>query len=129
AGSAFRMQGYNIQEGIEGTAELMQFFRREIGRPQRAILFGFSGGAVMANAIVESGLNHLFDGAVSGCGVIAGTPLFFDRALAFAVAYDAAFGWPAAWGSPGNVRDDLDFEIDVLPVFLPQLFDPANAGR
>ena len=45
-----------------------------------------------------------------------------------AVAYDAAFGWPVAWGSPGDVRDDFDFEIDVLPVFLGQI-NPANAGK
>jgi hypothetical protein len=128
AGSAFRVNGYNIQEGIEDTQALIRFFRRQIGTPRRTILFGTSGGPVRAAEILETD-DRLVDGAISFCGVMAGTPLFFDRALDFAVAYAAAFGWPAAWGSPGNVRDDLDFEGDVVPVFMPQLSDPANFGR
>src|SRR5439155_8735857 len=96
--------------------------------PARTILFGRSGGGTMSAKLLETG-HGLFDGAVSVCGVLAGTPLFFDRGLAFMVAYDAAFGFPVAWGTPGDVRDDLDFELDVLPVLMPQLLNPANHGR
>jgi hypothetical protein len=66
---------------------------------------------------------------VNVCGVMAGTPLFFDRALDYAVAYDAAFGWPAAWGTPGDLDDDLDFVGDVAPTYLGHLFNPADRGR
>jgi len=41
------------------------------------------------------------------CAVGAGAPRSFDGALAIASAYDAVFGWPAAWGTPSDVRDDL----------------------
>lgn len=128
AASAFRVNGYNIQEGIEDTKALTAFFRERVGRPTHTLLYGRSGGATMSARILETG-HGLFDGAVTACGVMAGTPLFFDRGLDFLVAYDAAFGWPPAWGSPGDVRDDLDFESDVLPVFRSQLVNPENRGR
>ncbi len=127
-GSGCRVNGYNIQEGIEDTKALVSFFRETVAKPNRTVLVGVSGGSTRAAGILETGAG-LFDGAVCACGVMAGTPLFFDRALDFAVAYDAAFGWPAAWGSPGDVNDYLDFEIDVLPILLPQLSNPVNFGR
>jgi hypothetical protein len=128
AASAFTANGYNIEEGIEDTRALMHFIKQTIGTPQRAILLGRSGGSVRNNVLLESG-QLLFDGAIDTCGISTGTPLFFDRSLDFAVAYDAAFGWPSAWGTPGDVRDDLDFARDIQPVFLPQLLNRANFGR
>ena len=128
AASAFSVNGYNIKEGIDDTKALTSFFRDIVGAPARTVLFGRSGGGTMSAKLLETG-HGLFDGAVSVCGVMAGTPLFFDRGLAFLVAYDAAFGFPVAWGTPGDVRNDLDFELDVLPVLLPQLVNPANHGR
>jgi hypothetical protein len=128
ASSGFSANGYNIDEGEEDTKALLSFFRDMVGKPRHTILYGLSGGSVRSNVLLETG-HGLIDAAIDTCSVNAGTPLFFDRALDFAVAYDAAFGWPVAWGSPGDVRDDLDFEIDVLPTFLDQIFNPANAGK
>jgi hypothetical protein len=45
------------------------------------------------------------------------------------LAYDSAFGAPASWGALGDIRDDLDFETQVLPVLLPQILSPASFGR
>jgi hypothetical protein len=117
AGSAFRANGYNIEEGIEDTQALLKFFRKEIGRPERTILFGVSGGAVRAAEILETNDSQV-DAAITVCGVMAGTPLFFDRALDVAVAYASAFGWPAAWGTPGDLKDDLDFRAGC-PASVP----------
>ena len=57
----------------------------------------------------------------------AGTPLRFDRALDFSVAYAAAFGWPAEWGSIGDLRDDLDWGADVLPKVAPTFGEVSEA--
>jgi hypothetical protein len=45
------------------------------------------------------------------------------------LAYDVVFGEPASWGTPGDARDDIDFESEVLPVLLGQLFNPASFGK
>ena len=52
-----------------------------------------------------------------------------NRTLAIALAYDVAFGWPVAWGSVGNVCDDLNFINDVVPVLIAQVLDPNNFGK
>jgi pimeloyl-ACP methyl ester carboxylesterase len=39
------------------------------------------------------------------------------------------YGWPAAWGTPGDVRDDLDFDTEVLPVLAAHLFAPDGPAR
>lgn len=43
-----------------------------------------------------------------------------------ALAYDKIFGMPASWGTPGNVRDDLDFETEVQPKLVAEVSNPAN---
>jgi len=128
AASAFTVNGYNIEEGVRDTKTLIEYFRDAVGPPQRTILYGVSGGATMSAAALEGG-HGLYDGAVGACGVMAGTPLFFDRELVFMLAYQAAFGVPASWGTPGDVRDDLDFDTEVRPIVLPQVMNPANFGR
>jgi hypothetical protein len=42
---------------------------------------------------------------------------------------DVAFGEPASWGTPGDTRDDLDFESEVLPVLLGHVFNPLDFGK
>jgi hypothetical protein len=69
-----------------------------------------------------------YDGAIPGCAVGAGAPRAFDGTVAVSAAYDAVFGWPAAWGTPGDVRDDLDFDTEVLPVLLAQRNAPGGAA-
>ncbi len=56
----------------------------------------------------------------------AGTPRRFDHFLDITLAYKVAFGWIPEWGSPGDLRDDLNFMSDVLPhVATP---GPGNFG-
>lgn len=92
------------------------------------ILVGFSMGSVIAFESIER-FRGIYDGAIPACAVGAGAPRAFDGTMAISAAYDAVFGWPAAWGMPGNVRDDLDFETDVLPVLISQLTAPGGAAR
>lgn len=128
AGSAFRENGWAVREGSEDSAALVRLFQRQVGRPKRTVILGLSMGALVALEGAEKRA-HLYDGAICACGPVAGATRTFDAALDFAVAYHAAFGWPAAWGTVNKVRADIRFETDVLPVLLGQLQNPANFGR
>lgn len=128
AGSAYTRNGWAVREGIRDTKRLVNHFRRAVGRPDQVILVGFSMGSVIAFESIER-FRGIYDGAIPACAVGAGAPRAFDGTMAISAAYDAVFGWPAAWGMPGNVRDDLDFETDVLPVLISQLTAPGGAAR
>ena len=45
------------------------------------------------------------------------------------IAYDTVFGVPAAWGTPGDVRDDIDFDTEVLAKLGAELASPASFPR
>jgi hypothetical protein len=51
-----------------------------------------------------------------------------DQALDLRLAYDVTFGMPGSWGTPSDVRDDLD-DPEVKPILQAQAADPANFGR
>lgn len=126
AGSSYRNGGWAVKEGIQNTLALTNRFNGLIGKPDQTILWGFSMGSLISLDLLDL---HpaTFDGAVAACGPLAGAPINWDIALAMGLAYDVAFGWPQEWGTVDDVRDDVDFERDVLPVFQTQLnpFDPA----
>lgn len=128
AGSAYLTDGWAVKEGIADTLALVSFFKGRVGEPQYTILWGTSMGSVVTFKSVEDYPN-VYDGVIPGCGLGAGTPRNFDLTGAIALAYDVAFGWPSAWGKPEDVRDDLNFQRDVLPVLVAQVRDRANFGR
>lgn len=125
AGSAYASNGWAVADGIHDTKQLVNHFRSVAGNPVRVILVGFSMGSVVAFESIER-FSGIYDGAIPACAVGAGAPRAFDGTLAVAAAYDAVFGWPETWGSPGDVRDDLDFETDVLPTLLAELSAPSG---
>ena len=125
AGSAYASNGWAVADGIADTRQLVNYFRARIGKPERVILVGFSMGSVVAFESIER-YTGVYDGAIPACAVGAGAPRAFDGTMVIAAAYDAVFGWPAAWGTPGDVVDDLDFETDVLPVLIAQLTAPGG---
>lgn len=128
AGSAYASNGWAVRDGIRDTRALRQHFVREVGRPDSTLIAGFSMGSVVAFESIER-YPGSYDGALPSCAVGAGAPRAWDGTLAIAKAYDAVFGWPAAWGSPGDVRDDLDFDTEVLPVLAAQLQAPGGAAK
>jgi dienelactone hydrolase len=128
AGSAYKNNGWAVEEGIDDTRALTRFFRDRFGKPDRTILWGFSLGSLVTFRSIEK-YPDIYDGAIPACGVGAGTPRAIDRSIDLSLAYDVTFGWPGAWGSIGNVRDDLDFETEVVPVLLAQATNPGNLGR
>lgn len=128
AGSAFRENGWAVEEGKQDTLALTKFFTSRIGRPRRTIIMGASMGSLVALHAAEN-LPNVYDGAICLCGATAGFTRLYDFIGDTAVAYAIAFGWPSQWGTVENVRDNLDFETEVLPVVLAQLQNPVNRGR
>ena len=125
AGSAYRDNGWAVQEGIEDMKNLALFFRQRVGNPDNTILWGFSMGTVISFASIER-YPELYDGALCACAVGAGSPQSWDSAGDLLLAYDQLFGVPQSWGTPGNVRNDLDFETEVQPKLTAEVSNQAN---
>lgn len=128
AGSSYKDNGWAVGEGIEDTRTLVQFFDQEVGAAQQTILLGGSMGGLIALASGER-YPDAYDGVVALCAPAAGAPMTWDAALAFALAYDVAFGWPPSWGSVADVRDDISFQGEVAGPLFAQTLDPANKGK
>ncbi len=118
--------GWNLKERIQNTAAVTAAFRGIVGQPQRTIMWGQSMGAAVTLAIIEK-FPGLFDGALALCAPGAGTPRMFDQKVDITLAYAVAFGWNDEWGTPGNLRSDLNFMTEVYPHALEQL-NPAKKG-
>lgn len=128
AGSAYKSNGWAVKEGITDTRTLVSHFRAAVGQPSRTLLWGFSMGSQVALALAEQTAGH-FDGYLAACAVAAGAPRAWDGAVATSLAYQVAFGWNNAWGSVGDVRDDLDFDTEVLAKMIPEVSNPLNFGK
>lgn len=128
AGSAYKTNGWAVQDGITDTKALVSHFRHAVGQPARTLLWGFSMGSVVTLALAEQTAGH-FDGYIAACAVAAGAPRAWDGAIATSLAYKVAFGWNDAWGSVGDVRDDLDFDTEVVPKMIPEVSNPLNFGK
>ncbi len=127
AASRFGGTGWNVKEGMQNTANLTAAFRDMVGHPQRTIMWGGSMGGLMTLGMIEK-FPGLYDGAIALCPPAAGTPRRFDLGLDIALAYAVAFGWNPEWGTPGDIRDDLNFAVEVLP-YLPPATTNDQIGR
>ncbi len=125
AGSAYRDNGWAVEEGINDLRNLTIYFSLRVRHPQRTILWGFSMGTVITFASMER-YNFLYDGALAGCAVGAGSPQSWDSAGDLMLAYDKLFGSLQTWGTVGDVRDDIDFETEVAPKLFAEVNNPAN---
>jgi pimeloyl-ACP methyl ester carboxylesterase len=128
AGSARKDNGWSVEEGLDDVVALASYFRDNVANPTITILWGVSLGSVIALETAERN-GGLFDGYVTLSSVGAGAPRTVDHFLVLRLAYDVTFGMPMLWGTPGDVRDLLDFESEVLPILSAQASDQANFGR
>ena len=129
AASAYSDNGWAVKEAIQDLRNLAAYFRGAFGNPDRTLLVGFSLGSLPTLALAESA-NGIFDGYLAACAVAAGSPRAWDGGGASLLAYQAAFGtMPAAWGTPADGDDDVDFDTEVLPIIGAQLLNPLNFAR
>ena len=123
----FSEAGWNFKERMQNTHALTAAFNGMVGRPRRTIIWGRSMGDLVALALIEK-FPGLYDGAIALCPGAAGTPRTFDQRLDITLAYAVAFGWNDAWGTPGNLRPDLDFMTEVFPSVLEH-FPPDTLDK
>lgn len=125
AGSAYRDNGWEIEGGIEDTKDLTVLFRSLVGQPDRTILVGASLGTIITFESMER-FGGIYDGALCLCAAGAGSTRVWDSGVGLYLAYDVVFGVPPSWGTVGEVRNDIDFDTEVLAKLVPELSNPAN---
>lgn len=126
--TAYRDNGWVIEDGIKDTKNLTLFFRRQVARPDRTILVGTSMGTMIAFKSMEK-FDEIYDGAVCGCAIGAGQSRFQDNNLAAYLAYDVLFGIPSSWGTAGAVRNDISDQTEVQPKVFTEAANPSNFGK
>ena len=126
AGSAYRENGWAVDEGIRDTRNLALLFRLTVAHPSRTILWSVSLGSIIGLESMERLESLIYDGALCMCAPAAGSTRIWDAGLALYLAYDVVFGTPATWGTVAQVRNDIDFETEVLPKLIPEVSNPAN---
>jgi len=125
SGSAYKDNGWAVEDGVHDLKNVVTYFRDNITQPDRTILWAFSMGTVIGFKSMEH-FGGIYDGALCGCAVGAGATQSWDAAGDLALAYDTLFGMPAAWGNFGDVRDDIDFETEVQPKLIGEVTNPLN---
>jgi hypothetical protein len=125
AGSAYKDNGWAVGDAIKDTKDLTLFFQANVAKPERTILWAFSLGTFAGFKSMEQ-FGGIYDGALCGCAGGAGATRIWDNGLAAVLAYDVLFGIPSPWGTVGEVRNDLDFDTEVLPKLVPELSNIAN---
>lgn len=125
AGSAYKDNGWSIEDAIKDTKDLAVFFRENVAEPQRTIIWDVSFGAFVGFKSMEQ-FGGIYDGALCLCGEGAGATRTWDSALVPYLAYDVVFGIPPSWGTVREVRNDIDFETEVLAKLVPEISNIAN---
>lgn len=128
AGSAYRDNGWEVEGGIHDTKDLTVLFRSLVGQPQRTILYSVSLGSIVGLESMER-FGGIYDGALCMCAPAVGSTRIWDSGVALYLAYDVLFGTLPSWGTVGEVRNDIDFETEVLPKLIPEVSNPANFPR
>lgn len=128
AATSYRDNGWAVKEAIHDLTALTSFFHETVATPQSTLLVGFSLGSLPTLELAER-TGELFDGFLPACAVAVGAPRAWDGGLLELLAYDVAFGMPAAWGTVADGDDDVDFETEVAPTVIGQLLNPMNFTR
>jgi pimeloyl-ACP methyl ester carboxylesterase len=128
AATSYRDNGWAVKESIHDIIALRGLANRLVGKPDTALLVGFSLGSFVTAELAERA-GGLFDGYLPACGVLAGAPRAWDGAAAALLAYKLLYGLPASWGTPADADDDVDFEAEVFPTLFGQIFAPTDYGK
>jgi hypothetical protein len=86
AGSSYASTGWAIREALADQAAVLDAFAARVRRPDRTIAWGDSLGGMVTAGLVQRIPGRL-DGALPGCGVVAGAVATWNQAL------DAAFAF------------------------------------
>ena len=125
AATSYRDNGWAVKESIHDIVALRALFNGLVGKPDTALLMGFSLGSFVTATLAERA-GGLFDGYLPACGVLAGAPRAWDAGAAGMLAYQLLFGASPSWGTPADADDDVDFETEVFPTLFSQAINPLN---
>lgn len=125
AGTAYKDNGWAIEDAIQDVKNLAVFFRDNVAQPQRTIIVAASLGTFVGFKSMEQ-FGGIYDGALCLCDAGAGATRLWDSGVPLYLAYDIIFGIPDSWGTVGEVRNDIDFETEVLAKLGSELSNVAN---
>jgi hypothetical protein len=125
AGTAYKDNGWAIGDAIQDLKNLAVFFRDNVAKPQRTIIVAASLGTFAGYKSMEQ-FGGIYDGALCLCTAGSGATRLWDSGVPLYLAYDIIFGIPPSWGTVGEVRNDIDFETEVLAKLFPELNNIAN---
>ncbi len=125
AGTAYKDNGWAIEDAIQDVKNLAVYFRDNVAQPQRTIIVAASLGTFVGFKSMEQ-FGGIYDGALCLCGAGSGATRLWDSGVPLYLAYDIIFGIPASWGTVGQVRNDIDFDTEVLAKLAPELSNIAN---
>ena len=128
AATSYRDNGWAVKESIHDITALRARFNGLVGKPDTALLMGFSLGSLATAKLAEQ-RSGLFDGYLPACGVLAGSPRAWDMGAVGLLAYKLIFGLPSSWGTPADGDDDVDFDTEVLPTVFGQAVNPLNFAK
>jgi pimeloyl-ACP methyl ester carboxylesterase len=80
AGSSYASTGWAIREALADQAAVLDAFEARVGRPRQAIAWGDSLGGMVTAGLVQR-IPERLDGALPGCGVVAGAVATWNQAL------------------------------------------------
>lgn len=125
AGTAYKDNGWAIGDAIQDVKNLAVFFRDNVAQPQRTIIVAASLGTFVGYKSMEQ-FDGIYDGALCLCTAGSGATRLWDSGVPLYLAYDVIFGIPPSWGTVGEVRNDIDFDTEVLAKLAPELSNIAN---
>ena len=125
AGSAWKDNGWAVEDAIQDTRNLALYFTANVAKPQRTIIVAASLGTFVGYKSMEQ-FNGIYDGALCLCSAGAGATRLWDSGVPLYLAYEVIFGIPPSWGTVGEVRNDIDFDTEVLAKLAPELSNIAN---
>ena len=80
AGSSYASTGWAIREALADQAAVLDAFEARVGRPRQTIAWGDSLGGMVTAGLVQR-IPERLNGALPGCGVVAGAVATWNQAL------------------------------------------------
>ena len=80
AGSAYKSNGWAVEDGVAADEDLYSFFTQNVGSPNRVYVWGDSLGGLITQTVAEKDSSWV-DGVAPFCGALAGLVPNLDLAL------------------------------------------------
>ena len=90
-GSSYAGTGWAVQQALPDQIEVLDTFKKLVGKPSRTIAWGHSLGGIVTAGLVQR-YPERFDAALPMCGVVAGSVGTWNQALDSAFAFDVLLG-------------------------------------